>query len=105
MENILIVTKGYHNLEVSISYDKQDKVTAAVLHRVYYRYGFYETYNEVKTISGYVAIGYTLPSSYTIFPEYKRQYIAVYDTSDYPHESDKGYSERYILGAFALNHR
>lgn len=40
-----------------------------------------------------------------MFPEYPKQYIAVYDSSDYEHESDKGYSERYMLGAFPLNWR
>jgi hypothetical protein len=88
----LITTKGYHNFEVSIAYDEQDQIQSTILHRVYYRYAFYEAYNEVKSISGYMAMGYSLPSVFTPFTEYKRQYVAVYDTRDYPHESDKGYS-------------
>lgn len=103
-ERIIITTKGYHNFEVLIVYDESDHIFSTILHRVYYRYGFYNAYNDVKSISGYVAIGYTLPNIYSIY-NYSRQYIALYDTSDYEHESEKGYSERYILGAFPVNYR
>lgn len=103
-ERIIITTKGYHNFEVLIVYDESDHIFSTILHRVYYRYSFYNAYNDVKSISGYVAIGYTLPNIYSIY-NYTRQYIALYDTNDYEHESDKGYSERYILGAFPVNYR
>jgi hypothetical protein len=104
MERIIITTKGYHNFEVTIAYDESDQILSTILHRVYYRYGFYNAYNDVKSISGFVAIGYSLPNIYSIY-DYKRQYIAVYDSNDYDHESEKGYSERYMLGAFPISYR
>ena len=83
MERVIITTKGYHNFEVVLTYDQSDKIQATHLHRVYYRYGFYSAFNDVKSISGYVAIGYNLPVIYSMFPEFPKQYIAVYDASDY----------------------
>jgi hypothetical protein len=32
-----------------------------------------------------------------------KQYIALYDTVDYPHEAEKGYSEHYIISAIPIN--
>ncbi len=55
------------------------------MHRVYYRYAFYETYNDVKSVPGYLAIGYTLPPRYVANTNYTRQYIVIYDTTDYPY--------------------
>jgi hypothetical protein len=55
------------------------------LHRIYYRYGFYEAYNQVKAAAGYLAVGYTIPSLFNPIEFYGRQYVAVYDTSDYEH--------------------
>jgi hypothetical protein len=41
---------------------------------------------------GYVAIGYVIPPALNIYNDYVKQYVAVYDSSDYEHESEKGYS-------------
>ena len=85
MERVIVTTKGYHNFEVILTYDKSDKIQAAHIHRVYYRYGFYHTVNDVKAVPGYVAIGYVLPAAYVIYKELPKQYVAIYDTSDYEH--------------------
>jgi hypothetical protein len=68
---------------VILTYDQSDKIQAAHLHRVYYRYGFYNTVNEVKAMPGYVAIGYVIPPTFNIYSDYAKQYVAVYDSSDY----------------------
>lgn len=104
MERILITTKGYHQFEVTIAYDESDHISSTILHRVYYRYGFYNAYNYVKSISGYIAVGYTLPNIYSIY-NYTKQFVAVYDSDDYEHESEKGYSERYMLGTMPVKFR
>lgn len=87
----MITTRGYHNFEVTLVYDESGHIISTILHRVYYRYGFYEAYNQIRASQGYIAIGYTVPSIFASFP-YAKQYVAVYDSDDYEHESDKGYS-------------
>ena len=101
-ESVLVTTKGYHNLELLISRD-DSHIVATNLHRLYLRYSLYETTNEAKTVAGYVAISYLLPPLARYETHYTRQVIAVYDTFDYESESEKGYSERYMLGAFTRN--
>jgi hypothetical protein len=49
MENILITTVGYHNFEITLIYDDDGHILSTVLHRVYYRYAFYNTANIVKS--------------------------------------------------------
>jgi hypothetical protein len=69
---------------------------------VYQRYGFYNAVNEVQSRGGFIVIGYVLPPN--IDPTgLRRQYITLYDSFDYPHESEKGYSEHYMIGAIPLN--
>lgn len=43
-----MTTNKYHNFEIQIVYDKNAQVIATHIHRVYYRYGFYEAANAVK---------------------------------------------------------
>ena len=85
-----------------LAYDENGRVAASLLHRVYQRYSFYNAVNEVHAKNGFIVTGYTLPP--TINQSlYRKQYVAVYDSLDYPHEFDKGFSERYIVGAIPLN--
>lgn len=84
-------------------YDDKGQIVSTVLHRVYYRYGFYNAVNEVKATNGFIAINYVIPSTFESMPNYKKQYVAIYDTYDYPFESDKGYSERYLIAALPVN--
>ena len=48
---------------------------------------------------GFVLVGYKLPLDMETHREYPNQYVALYDSNDYPHESHKCYSEHYIIGA------
>lgn len=45
-------------------YDDDGNVLSSILHRLYYRYGFYNTVNDVKAAAGYVAISYLVPYNY-----------------------------------------
>ena len=60
---------------------------STILHRLYLRYAFYNTMNELRVTRGYVAISYLLPPTYERETNYTRQIIAVYDSDDYESES------------------
>ena len=104
MENILVTTTNFHSFEFTLIYDSNGHIISTILHRVYYRYGYYTTRNYVRAGNGYMAISYIIPPLVEYMSNYSRQVVALYDTMDYPHESEKGYSERYMLGAHTFNH-
>jgi hypothetical protein len=98
-ETVIVTTKNYHNLEIMIIYDNNGKVVKSILHRIYYRYGYYLAAGLVKSAIGYVAINYIIPAEQELSTNFTRQIVAVYDSSDYDYDHEKGYSERYMLGA------
>jgi hypothetical protein len=104
VENIVVTTHGFHNFELTLIYDDNGRILSTILHRVYYRYAFYESDNFVKSAGGYLAVGYTLPAVFEEWTPWTSQLIVVYDTRDYEGDSAMGYSERYMLGAHTLNH-
>jgi dTDP-4-amino-4,6-dideoxygalactose transaminase len=61
IESVVVTTKNYHNLEILLIYDDHGKVVHRNLHRIFYRYGFYNAIGEVKSAIGYVAINYIIP--------------------------------------------
>ena len=101
-ENMLVTTKGYHNFEITVVYDEKGYVVSTILHRVYHRYLYYDAVNYVQARSGFILLGYVLPPDMdpTLFPN---QYVTIYDSIDYPHEFDKGYSERYMTAGIPFN--
>ena len=82
-ESMLITTNKYHNFEILIVYDDSGHIVSSILHRVHYRYGYYEGHNNVRASYGYVAIPFSLPPIYQLITNYTRQVIGVYDTTDY----------------------
>jgi hypothetical protein len=92
LESVIVTTKGYHNLEVVLVFDDNGNVISQILHRVYYRYGYYMAANQVRTVHGYVAMTYIIPYAYEYQTNKSRQIIAVYDSDDYEDDHDKGYS-------------
>lgn len=104
VENILVTTSGYHNFEFTLVYDDKGQLVGQLLHRVYYRYAYYNTHNYVRAANGYFAVAYVIPPVFEYMTDYSRQLIALYDTMDYEGEFEKGYSERYMLGAHPFNH-
>ena len=97
-----MTTKGYDNFEISLVYDKAGFVSTSILHRVYKRYSFYDTFNDVHARSGFIVVGYILPPDVKD-EAFKSQYVVLYDSTDYPHESDKGYSVHSMVGAIPIN--
>jgi hypothetical protein len=81
-ESVLVVTKGYHNIEFLIVYDDDSFVVSCLVHRVYLRYAFYNTVNEVAVTPGFFAVSYVVPPLFER-DDYSEQYIVVYDTLDY----------------------
>lgn len=102
IENIVVTTSGFHNFEITLVYDEA-RLISSILHRVYYRYAFYESTNFVRSAGNYLAVGYSLPEMFE-WTEYSRQLIVVYDAKDYPGDAVKGYSERYMMGAHTIDH-
>lgn len=101
-EGILVTTKNYDNFEVILSFDDKGNLLSSTLDKIYQRYAFYQTTNQVKAVSGYVAISYLLPPVYQYETNYTRQLVAVYDTSEtFP--SSNGVEVRYMIGAFTHN--
>lgn len=45
METVIVTVKGYHNLEVTLVYDDNGNIISSILHRVYFRYGYYNVVN------------------------------------------------------------
>lgn len=82
MESVIVTIFGYHSVEVTLVFGDAGKLQTWMLHRVFYRYGFYNTVNGVRATGGYTAILYRLPDSQTK-TNLSRQVLAVYDTSDY----------------------
>jgi hypothetical protein len=60
-ENLIVTTRNYHNFEFTIVYDDAGKFISCILHRVYYRYGFYMALNDLQVSNGFIAIGYKIP--------------------------------------------
>lgn len=70
-------------MEVVLVFDDNGNIISEILHRIYYRYGYYNTVNEVRTANGYVAITYIIPYVQEYISNKTRQVVAVYDTHDY----------------------
>jgi hypothetical protein len=101
-ENIVITMKGFDNFEIMLIYDEDGRLQTQVLHRIYKRYAFYNTFNEVHARNGFIVVGYIFPPN-MVSDVYRKQYIALYDSIDYPHESEQGYSEHEIISAIPLD--
>lgn len=101
MESIVLTTNGFHDFEITLAYDDDGRILSKILHRVYYRYAYYESNNYVRASGGYLAKSYIAPYDRN---GTTKQIIAVFDTTDYPNDAKKGYSERYMLGAHIVNH-
>ncbi len=104
IENVVVTTKGYDSFEITIVYDDDtNRIVSTILHRVYQRYSFYNAVNELQSRGGFIVMGYVLPPNIDPNLKFRKQYITLYDSFDYPHESEKGYSEHYMIGAIPLN--
>lgn len=63
--------------------DKTGTVVSHDIVKIFYRYGFYQSENYIKTFDGYFAIGQRLPTLMETFPWYSRTVLTVYDTYEH----------------------
>lgn len=61
---MIVTTRGFHLLQLNCFFDHAGKLVDHKISRVYYRYGFYETSNYVKSFDGYFAIVQKVPVLY-----------------------------------------
>lgn len=75
--------------------------------KVYYRYGYYLTYNQVRAYNGFVVVPYIIPVAQDKFSNYSKQHIAIYDSREYSDDkkTPEGYLKRYIFAAQTIESR
>lgn len=78
----MITTGHFHTLQFNFHIDRTGQVLEAALAKVYYRYGYYEVPNYIKSFDGYFAIIHNLPASLEPFEEMSRKVLSVYDTRE-----------------------
>ena len=89
-------------------YQKSDgRIGYVELSKVYFRYGYYNTYNLVRSYNGFVVIPYVIPADQEKFTNYSKQHIAIYDSKEYSDDkvTPDGYIKRYIFTAQTLETR
>ena len=62
--DILVTTRNFHMFQVNCFFDAAGKLVDHQIIRVFYRYGFYETSNYVKSFDGYFAVVQKVPFMY-----------------------------------------
>lgn len=78
----MITTGHFHTLQFNFHIDKSGHVLEADLTKIYYRYGYYEIPNYIKSFDGYFAIIHNLPPTLEPFEEMSRKVVSVYDTRE-----------------------
>jgi hypothetical protein len=63
-------------------FDKTGTIVDRKLLKMFYRYGFYETTNYVKSFDGYFVLMHKIPTSLGDFIHYSSQIMTVYDTRE-----------------------
>ena len=80
--DLIVTTRNFHMFEVKCHFDKTGTLLDHDITHVYYRYGFYETSNYIKTFDGYFAVTQKIPLIYQDIPWYSKQVITVYDSHE-----------------------
>lgn len=60
IDSVVVVCSNYHTFEFNLLYQSDGRLQNAFLNKVYYRYGFYRTYNFVKAWNGFLAVPFTI---------------------------------------------
>lgn len=79
---LIVTTRNFHIFEVTCTFDKTGTLLHSKITHVFYRYGFYETANYIKTFDGYFAVTQKVPQAYQKYDHYSKQVISVYDTRE-----------------------
>ena len=77
---VIVVTSNFHTFQVNLHIDRTGTVVAHEIAKIFYRYGFYENSNYIKTFDGYFAVGQRLPTILEVFDWYSKTVLVVYDT-------------------------
>ena len=99
---VVVVTSNFHSFQVNLHIDQTGTVVSHNIARVFYRYGFYEAENYIKSFDGYFAVGQRLPTVMHVFPWYSKLVLSVYDTKDRwvfnPETGEEEKKETYLNG-------
>ena len=80
--DVVVAVMNYHSFEVNFHIDKTGSVLYHSITKVYYRYGFYQNQNYIKSFDGYFAIPQRLPTIFETFEWYSPQVLVVYDSRE-----------------------
>lgn len=79
---MVITTKNFHIFQFMFHFDKTGTIVDKKLLKVFYKYGFYETSNYIKSFDGYFVVTQKIPIAFADFDWYNRQVMTVYDTRE-----------------------
>lgn len=102
-ENAIITVNKYHNLEVELAYDDNNRIVAQNLVKIYHRYGYYDIANSLQVDYAYLAIPYKLPPIYQVSTNNTKQILGIYDVSLYADDNSSKVQERFMIGGFRYN--
>ena len=102
MTEVILATSNFHTFQINLLIDKTGVVVSHEIGRIFYRYGFYENENYIKSFDGYFAIGQRLPTMLHAFPWYSKLVLSVYDTREKwvfnPETGKEEKKENYLNG-------
>ena len=91
--------------QVNCFFDEAGKLVDHRIVQFFYRYGFYETTNYVKSFEGYFAVVQKVPRIYEPFPWYSKQVLTLYDSKDkfvFEDVSEGNITGVYMLGGMSF---
>ena len=102
---LLVTTRNFHIFQVNCHFDQTGSLLTNDIAHVFYRYGFYETSNYIKTFDGYFAVVQKIPLLYQDYPWYSKQVVTVYDTRERWHPPKEHQLEGDIPSSYMLGGR
>lgn len=109
---VIVTTRNFHIFQMDCTFDQTGTLLTHKISKVFYRYGYYETTNYIKTFDGYFAVVQKLPVTYEPFPWLSRQVLTVYDTRERwtpmqkegkEEDADTVVPGYYMLGGIAMD--
>lgn len=80
--DLIVTTRNFHIFQVNCNFDRTGSLLYHKIAKIFYRYGYYETTNYIKTFDGYFAVVQKIPVSFEPFERLSRQVLTVYDTKE-----------------------
>lgn len=82
MTELIVVISNFHSFQVNLHIDASGTLVSHDIAKVFYRYGFYETHNYVKSFDGYFVVTQKVPTIFEEYDWYSKQVLTVYDTRE-----------------------